>query len=223
MDSRTTTTAARPTVSDPFAEVRRENQLVDQRLNALLAANAETARQKAMYRTDREQLEADLMKSPLTIEKTFAYFGLLLGTFPPIALFIKFAQGMSDFRRESLWLIGVFSIINLLSAVVGYFSGKFIGKSVRELEKLSWTKMLLIAPFIGLVWGILAGGAGGVIVFVIGAIFGAFFGGLVGTAAMPAFITLHRLLKKGDLIEQKHFFPIAFGITFVICSFILGL
>jgi MFS family permease len=163
------------------------------------------------------------MKNPLSSEKTFAYFGLMLGTFPPLAFFLKFITDTGSFPREEYWLIGVFLIVNLISAVVGFFSGKYIGRTVREMEKLSWTKMILTAPFVGLVWGIIAGGAGGAIIFLIGAIFGAMLGGIVGAAALPAFVGLHRLMKKGDLIEQKHFFPMSFGITFTICSFILGL
>jgi len=83
--------------------------------------------------------------------------------------------------------------------------------------------MILLSPFIGILWGIMAGGAGGVIIFLVGAIFGAFIGGMVGGAALPLFLIFHRLLRKGEFIEQKHFLPIAFGITFTICSFILGL
>ncbi len=223
MENSNTQTATRQTTLDQFAQYAGENELVHKRLNALIAINKESERQKAMFRTEREQFESELMKNPLTFEKSFAYFGLMLGTFPPMAFFLKFITDAGSFNRDEYWLIGVFLIVNLISAVVGFFSGKFIGKTVKELEKLSWTKMILIAPFIGLVWGIIAGGAGGVIIFLIGAIFGAWLGGMVGAAALPAFVTLHRLMKKGELIEQKHFFPIAFGVTFTICSFILGL
>jgi hypothetical protein len=93
----------------------------------------------------------------------------------------------------------------------------------RNIEARSWSVMLLLAPLIGLTWGIISGGAGGVIIFVIGALFGAILGGAVGMVALPAFAVFHRLLKRGDMIERRHFLPLAFGITFTICSFILGL
>jgi hypothetical protein len=176
-----------------------------------------------MFRGDREKLEAELMKTPLTTEKTFAYFGLLLGTFPPAALFLKFAFDARIWQSDGAWILGVLFIVNLISAIVGYFSGKFIAVSVREMEKYSWWMMLLAAPFVGMLWGIVAGGAGGVIIFVFGAIFGALLGSLVGGAALPVFTVFHRWLKKGEMIELKHFLPLAFGITFTICSFILGL
>jgi hypothetical protein len=160
-----------------------------------------------------------MMKNPLSMDQTFSYFGLILGAFPPAAMFIRFAI---DGRMEG-WVFGVMFIINLISAVVGFFSGKFVAKAVRAFETLNWFKMILALPFLGLLWGMISGGAGGIIVFVIGAFFGALLGGIVGSVALPAFTILHRLLKKGEMIEVKHFLPIAFGLTFIICGFILGL
>lgn len=219
MEFRQTKTADRQQNLNQFAGFDRDGELVKQRLNTLLALNAETAREKAMYRTDREKLEAGLMKNPLELEKTFSYFGLLLGMFPPAAMFIRFAI---DARVDG-WVFGVMFIINLISAVVGFFSGKIVAQIVRPAENLSWSAMLLMLPLVGLLWGIITGAAGGVIVFVFGAFFGALLGGIVGSIALPFFTVFHRLLKRGESIEFKHFLPIAFGVTFVICGFILGL
>lgn len=219
MEIRQTQTASRNHNLNEFAGYDREGELVRQRLNTLLALNAETARQKAMFRSDKEKMEAALMKTPLSLEKTFAYFGLMLGAFPPVAMFIRFAI---DARLEG-WIFGVMFIITLISSVVGFFSGKVVAKVVRSAEKLGWFSMILALPFIGLLWGTVSGAAGGIIVFVFGAIFGAILGGAVGAVALPIFTILHRLLKKGESIELKHFLPVAFGVTFVICGFILGL
>jgi hypothetical protein len=172
-----------------------------------------------MYRSDREKLEAELMKSPLSSEQTFSYFGLLLGAFPPAAMFVRFAI---DGRLDG-WVFGVMFIINLISGVVGFFSGKIVAKMVRQLENQSWSAMLLALPFIGLLWGAVSGAAGGIVIFIFGAFFGAILGGFVGSAALPVFTIFHRLLKKGESIELKHFLPIAFGVTFIICGLILGL
>lgn len=164
-----------------------------------------------------------MMNQPLSVEKAFAYFGLLLGTFPPMAIFLRFLTDKGVLRLEDVWIVGVLAIVNLITATVGFFSGKTIGKAIGKIESWSWTRMLLILPLLGSCWGILTGGAGGIIIFLIGAIFGAFFGGLVGAAALPLFAVLHRLLKKGDAIDRRHFLPIAFGITFAVSAFILGL
>jgi len=161
------------------------------------------------------------MKNPLSTEKAFAYFGAMLGLFPPFALFSKFLF-QSRNNPDEIGIIILLLIVNAVCTFAGYFSGKFIGKIVSNLEQLSWNKMLFALPFIGILWGILTGGTGGIFIFVIGAFFGAVIAAIVGGLAVPAFTIFHRLLKKGDLIEEKHFFPLALGITSVITAFILG-
>lgn len=224
MEIRKTQTATyQPTGFGSFETESNDNELTLQRLNTLLAINAETEREKEIFASNREKLEAELMAHPISNEKAFAYFGILLGAFPPAAFFTRFLLDTRGFRNEDAWLIGVIAIVNVVSAVVGYFSGKLIAKIVQNLEKTSWTKMILALPFIGILWGILAGGAGGAVIFLIGAVFGAILGAAVGSFALPAFTIFHRLLKKGDQIERKHFLPLAFGITFIISAFMLGL
>ena len=200
-----------------------DSKLVRERLDLLLETNAEIACEKSSFISEREKLEALTMKNPLSVEKTFAYFGILLGAFPPTALFTRFFIDSRIFQSEGVWLLGIAAIVILISTVVGYLSGKFIGNIVFELEKLSWSKMLTAIPFVGIFWGVIAGAAAGVIIFGIGAFFGAVIGGLVGAAALPFFSIFHRLLKRADKIERKHFLPLAFGITFIISAFFLGL
>lgn len=222
MENARTQTAPLRNDFNPFIKGGENDDLTLRRLDDLLALNAKTAREKSLFHNEREKVEASLMTNPLTDKQAFAYFGLLLGTLPPAVIFTRFFME-ANFRNGEYWIIGVVAIINLISAIVGYFSGKLVGKMVGSLEEKSWTKMLLALPFVGILWGIMAGGAGGVIVFVVGAIFGAALGAMVGGAALPMFAVFHRLLKKGDVIDRKHFYPLAFGITFVICAFIFGL
>ncbi len=223
METARTQTAPLRNDFNPFINGGENDELTLRRLDNLLALNAETAREKSLFHSEREKTEVALMANPLNDKQAFAYFGLLLGTFPPAAIFTRFFMNAGAFRNDEMWVIGVVAIINLISAIVGYFSGKMVGKMVGGLEEMSWTKMLLALPFVGILWGILAGGAGGIIVFVVGAIFGAAFGAMVGGVALPFFAVFHRLMKKGDVIDRKHFYPLAFGITFVICAFIFGL
>jgi hypothetical protein len=223
MEARNTQTLTRQSPLNEFAARPGNGSITRGRLDILLEANAAIAREKALYGSEREELEAEMMSNPFSPEKAFAYFGLLLGVFPPLALFLRFFLEMGPNRTGEVWMIGIFFIVDLLSAIVGFFTGKLVGKMMRNLEARSWSVLLLAAPLVGLVWGILSGGAGGIIIFVIGAFFGAILGGAVGMVALPAFAVLHRLLKRGDMIEQRHFLPLAFGITFTICSFILGL
>lgn len=191
------------------------------RLEIILNANAERARRKREYSTEKEKFESELMKRPLNTEKAFSYFGLMLGIFPPATLFTRFVIE-SRMLSDGAWFIGILLIMNAVTAVVGFFAGKWIGRMVASVERLNWPEMLVLLPFIGFLWGMIAGGAGGFIIFVVGAIFGGVIGGIVGAAALPFFAVFHRLLKRGDLMEAKHFVPIAFAITFSICSFILS-
>ena len=216
-------TIARRVESASPAKFEGDGEIVRQRLDWLLEANAEIARKNSTFLSEREKPEALWMKNPLSIETTFARFGLLLGIFPPTAFFLRFFINSEIFQSRDVWMLGVAAVVALISAIVGYFSGKFIGSAAFELEKSSWSKMLLALPLVGVFWGIMAGGAGGIIIFGIGAIFGAVVGGLVGAAALPVFSIFHRLLKRGDKIETKHFLPLAFGIALIISAFILGM
>ncbi len=223
MESRNTKTAEYQSNFDSISNYDREDELALQRLDLLLAADIETVREKKLFRSEHEKTEAALMKNPLSSVQTFSYFGLIIGTFLPAAMFTRFLIDSRGLRSEDVWILGILAIVNIISAVVGFLSGKLIGKIVREVETYSWWNMLLLLPFIGAFWGIITGGAGGIIIVIIGAFFGALLGGMVGSVALPAFTIFHRLLKKGDMIDRKHFLPLAFGITFIICGFILGL
>jgi hypothetical protein len=186
-----------------------------------LKLNAETVRAKANFKSEFEQFEVDLMKNPLSAEQAFAYLGLLLGSVPQLTtifLIIYRSQGNGDYAA----VIAFGLIITIITSLVGYFTGKKVGTTVINLENLSWTKMILFTPFVGLLWGIITGGAGGIIVYLIGAIFGGIIGGAVGFAVLPVFTIFHRLLKKGEFIETRHFLPLSLGIIFIICAFILG-
>ncbi|MCB1025086.1 MAG: hypothetical protein KDB79_11885, partial [Acidobacteria bacterium] len=121
------------------------------------------------------------------------------------------------------WLVLLMLVVNLAAAAVGFFSGKVVGRIVFSLEKYPWPSMMFLMPFIGILWGMAAGGIAGLFIFVFGAIFGAVIGGAVGGVALPLFAAFHRMLKSGEMIERKVYLPVAFGITFVICAFILGM
>ena len=164
-----------------------------------------------------------MIRNPLSTVQAFSYFGLILGIFSPAAMFTRFLIDSKGLRSEDVWILGILAIVNVLSAVVGYSSGKLIGKIVREVEGYPWWAMVSLLPFIGMFWGIMTGGASGIIILVIGALFGAVLGGAVGSVALPIFTVFHRLLKKGEVIDRRHFLPLAFGISFIVCGFILGL
>ena len=104
------------------------------------------------------------MENPFSTEQAFQWFGALLGTFPPMAIF---GLLIAD-RKAHLegWVVALLLFVNLVCGFVGFFSGKLIGKMVAETEKWNWFMMLLVLPFIGIFWGIMTGGAGGIFLFV---------------------------------------------------------
>lgn len=197
--------------------------LTEKSLRDLTALNVETDRRRALFRSEREEFEAQTMSSPLSLEQAFSRFGLLLGGFAPAAIFARIFIDMRTFQTDEFWIIAVAALVNLMSAVAGFYSGRYIGKIVADLERVSWTRMILTLPFIGIFWGVLAGGAGGAVVLFFGALLGASIGAAVGSVALTFFTIFHRLLKRGESIEGKHFLPLAFGTTFIISALILGL
>lgn len=192
-------------------------------LDHLLAANAAIAKRKALYPTERDRLEAAMMRHPISNEKTYAAFGLLLGSLPPASIFLRVLGYASDIRPEQFWIVALLLLVNTGAALTGFFTGKFVGRSMNYLYALSFSKRLPLLVLIGLTWGIIAGAGGGVFFFVFGALFGAMIGGIVGAAALPIFAILHNFLRAGEVVDRRHFLPLAFGITLTICAFILGL
>jgi hypothetical protein len=218
----TQTVSRQPHIIDHIVRAE-EDEAVLRRLEVLLAENAETLKSQKLYQTDSEKFEAELMRNPLTANKAYAYFGLMLGTFPPAAIFMRYIVESRVLVTDDAWIIAVLLIVNVVTAVVGYFSGKLIGRIVSSVETLGWSGMILLLPFIGLSgesWP-----AGPAVLSSLSSVRSSepLSAALSGAAALPAFTVFHRLLQRGDQIEAKHFYPLALGVTLSICSFILGL
>lgn len=163
------------------------------------------------------------MRRPESAQRAWALFGLMLGLFPPAAIFIKvFGYGLG-FRGESTLLFWVCLLMNFTCAGVGYVMGSALGRSVETLERGTWTKMLILSPFVGAAWGAVTGGSGGLIFVGIGAIFGILFAVPIGALAFLMFAALHRPLARGGKIEARHLWPLASGITLVAAALVLGL
>ncbi len=193
-----------------------------QRLNQLLELNAETIRNKENFRSEFEKFEVDLMKNPLNARAAFSYFGLMLGTIPQITTIGKIIHHIPNYGDfNGILFFG--SFVTIITAIVGFYTGRRVGTIINNLEDESWLKMLFLTPLVGFIWGLITGGAGGIIVFIIGAVFGGIIGGVVGFAALTVFTIFHRLLKKGEFIETKHFLPLSFGIILILCALIIGI
>ena len=161
------------------------------------------------------------MRRPVAARRAYALVGLMLGVFPPAAIFTQmFGYGFGE--GSGLLFLGCL-LMNVICAVVGYWMGAALSRLFEEWERESWTKMLLLVPVFGACWGAITGAAGGFIFFGIGAIFGAYMAMAVGAVAFTLFAALHRLVWRGGMIDARHFWPLASGVTLVISALILGL
>ena len=162
------------------------------------------------------------MRRPVAPENAYGLFGLLLGTLPPAAIFTRIFG--HEFSVDGSAEMVVFCLVmNVICASVGFGMGKAFGRTVVELEKSSWSKMLALTPLVGAIWAIVTGFSGAMIFFVIGGFFGAMFALPVGILAFPLFAILHRLMNRAGKIERRHLLPISIGLTLTIAAFILGL
>ncbi|MFT3745035.1 MAG: hypothetical protein QM785_12170 [Pyrinomonadaceae bacterium] len=212
-------------IHDPFniydqLDGNNTDQAVAHNLNVLYAANAKIAQKKAFYPTSEHELFASSLSLKLNFKKTYAFLGAMLGIFPPASLFALF---IAESRAPSeIWLVALLMGVNTVTAFVGYFFGKVVGSLLHDRDDRSISFYIFFLPFLGFLWGAIAGGVGGVFLFIVGAFFGAVIGGTVGMIALPAFYLMHRLLKHGEYLELKYFLPVATGIVYSISAVILS-
>jgi len=196
------------------------DRAVEQRLAELLRINAESAAERALFRSDRERLEASVMVNPLSSKEVYSYFGYLIGTLPPAGIALKLS-----FTAEPM--AGLFVILiataGIIAGLVGYATGKYIPAAIASVKNFSLPNRIALLSLIGLVWGAVAGAVGGLFLLVVGAIFAAIVGGIIGAGTLPILVAAHQAVRRGDLMEMRHFLPIGFGITFTLCALILGL
>jgi hypothetical protein len=165
-----------------------------------------------------------MMRRPVSIERTYALFGMLLGAFPPAAIFFKVFG--SELSRPGIFLSGRFLLVlamNVVCCFAGRFFGSKMGLMLKGIGRRSWTKELLLALFVGWCWATGTGAAGGLVFYGIGAIFGSLFAIPVGLLAFALFLPLHRSFARGGMIEARHLWPLACGVTMTLTALILGL
>lgn len=198
----------------------RDDEEVSRSLDHYLAANAETARRKALYPTERDALIAETMRHPMSPESAFAYFGALLGSVPPLTIFLSFIFSGPD--RTAPLALALMTATTIVATAAGYSFGKVIAVLVQKVENRSLSQRLILSVLIGMLWGAVSGAAGGVFIFIIGAFFGGMIGAAVGAAAVPMFVFPYQTVKYGGKIDRRHFLPLSIGVTAVISAAILG-
>jgi hypothetical protein len=188
----------------------------EERLAYLLSEN------KSALLLDSSEEELS-MANPISQTRAFALFGSMLGTFGPLSIGIALLAGNGRPSGDELLFPLLFSLANLTTAIVGYFTGKIVGNFVAATHKFRLLSAVSLLLLIGMIWGGVSGFAGGLFLLLIGSIVGAVIGGVFGSIATLVFGVIYRYLQIGGSIERRQFIPLAFGTTLFLCAFILGL
>jgi fatty acid desaturase len=196
---------------------------VHERLNWYIAANRYEDYRRRLFRNGEEEEQMRLMRRPLATERAYALFGLLLGGLPSAAILYRFLSYAAPRNTPDFNLLLFFCLaVNVVCMLIGRKVGARVGREIDEIERKSWSRMILLATFNGLCWAVATGGMGGAVVFGIGAIFGALIAIPVGVLAFVLFTLLHRLVARGGMIDARHFWPLACGIVTTIAALLLG-
>lgn len=202
----------------------KDDGAVYDRLNWFIAANMYEASQRRLFRTGDDEQEMLLMRRPVATARAYALFGMLLGALPPAAIFYHFfSYGISRYNHELNGLFPFFLLMNVVCLIVGKIIGGRMGRSMDETERTPWVKMILAAAIYGWGWGLATGAAGGAVAFGVGALVGASLASPIGIVAFILFTILHRLVARGGMIDARHFWPLACGVTITIAALILGM
>ena len=197
---------------------------VQEGLNWLLRENRAEIEGRATTQLVAEaQEEVQMMRRPLSAEEAYAFLGLLLGLLPPAAIFYRAgAYALTPERISEPAILFLCLGMNLICLIVGGFTGKRMGRWLDSNCGADKKVSRLDALAAGIGWGAITGGAGGAFCFIFGAVAGALCAIPVGIAGFVTFTILHRLVARGGMIDARHFWPLACGVTMTIAALILG-
>lgn len=147
----------------------------------------------------------------------YALLGWLTGTIVPLFGFgIMYFGGRNapDIPASGeMNLTVLFLLIGLLCSVAGLIAGAIIGVVMILIRRIHWTATIIASPLLGLIWGIVSGGAGGFPVFVVGALFGAIVAAPFGVLGLLTFAALYEPFahRKGGILGWRKVFFAAVG------------
>ena len=169
----------------------------------------------------REQDRALAMQQPLTTEQAFRWFGTFLGLIPPLALFSRFIAS-SGVHSDAIWIVALCVGMNVVCCLVGRWFGGYLGRWAGDPRTRTRSGFALTVFIMIVAWSVVTGGLGGLLFFGIGAIFGVLFAAPVALVGFPVFAILHRLISRGGMIEERHTWPLAFGIPLTIAAMMMS-
>jgi hypothetical protein len=176
--------------------------------------------QRRALALQEEECRALSMQRPLTTEQAYRLFGTFLGLIPPFALFERTLA--SSGGNPPLWPVLFCVGMNVICCLVGRRFAGYLGRSMSNPRALSGVGFAFTIFLMVITWSLVTGGSGGALFFGIGAIFGAIFAAPVALIGFPAFAILHRLISRGGMIEERHTWPLAFGIPLTIAAVIMS-
>ena len=191
-----------------------DDQLYEYRIIELRKATDELA-----ATSDDRPLSTSLLDQRLDLAGSLRLFGVAIGTVPTAAILFRL------FVLDSSPNPGVLLLAILATAVtglVGYLTAGGTAKALERVLSTSFLRSLLLVPIIGLAWGVISGAAGGLFLFVLGALVGGVIGGMVAGTALPLFVGLFSLAAEEGDISIKRFLPIAAGISGSAAALFLG-
>ena len=194
------------------------------RLRQLEAAIAAADARARRFRTPREETEMLLMRRPLTTERAYEYFGLLLGALPPAAIFYRLSNYVTEAEPSAMmYFIFLFSLMNVACCLAGWRMGVRAGRRMERVASASRIDRCCNLLAAAIIWGACTGSLGGLLFFGVGSFIGTLVALPVALVAFILFALLHRFLARGGMIDARHFWPVACGITLVISALILNL
>lgn len=167
---------------------------------------------------DRE-ISTSFLARRLDLSTSLRFFGIAIGTVPTAAILFRLFV-LDSSPNPAVLLLAV--LATLVTGLVGYLTAGVTAATLERVLSTSFLRSLLLVPIIGLAWGIISGAAGGLFLFVLGALVGGVIGGMVAGTALPLFVGLFNLTAEEGEISVKRFLPIAAGISGSVAALFLG-
>ena len=131
-------------------------------------------------------------------EPVLAYglFGWLLGTLTPGLCALLLLGNFSLSNQNDRNVGGIMLLVVGLCSGVGGFAGGMIGVIMKYMRSVHTVVPIIAAPFLGTIWGVVAGGVGALPIMIIGALFGAIIAGVVGAFGFGVFGLIYEPLAR---------------------------
>ena len=106
-----------------------------------------------VLREEKEWERVTLMRSPVTTEDAYAWFGTFLGLFPPFAIFSRpifgGLDGRSDFGNAGSFWLCLLMAMNAVCCLVGRKFGRVLGRALGDPRAHGWAWHVVFSLLLG--------------------------------------------------------------------------